>query len=277
MSNDLLEVQLLWSQTIAQVVTAVEMTELMALWEWEANGLNHGSGSLIKYQEPAMNNMFISSMFSLVNINLSCSFLCVPHYLVIMSWACPFLWQFECQSLEFSAVGLLCVILPVMLSFEHCIEKKVYFAWCTMHQFCPVCYLPHSFPPSTLSFSSLSFFFPHYAPTPLLPSHPLPLPRSPTPPPPCLSLLRTDLLSLHWWPWWFSWMVHSLPGASPRPFSAACSCSSTQQRQQPRSFLCEYNDSMAPATQHRDLLILSHRLQGFVFQCVLSLTKTLQV
>ena len=68
MSNDLLEVQLLWSQTIAQVVTAVEKTELMAFWEWEANGLKHGNGSLIKYQDPAMNNILKLETPSLINI-----------------------------------------------------------------------------------------------------------------------------------------------------------------------------------------------------------------
>ena len=68
MSNDLLEVQLLWSQTIAQGVTAVEMTELMAFWEWEANGLNHGNGSLIKYQDPAMSSVLKLETSSLINI-----------------------------------------------------------------------------------------------------------------------------------------------------------------------------------------------------------------
>lgn len=147
MSNDLLEVQLLWSQTIAPVVTAVEMTELMALWEWEANGLNHGSGSLIKYQDPAMNNILTSDMFSLINIVLSCgkrkwswavlSFLllqCIPHYLVTTTSLCPFLWQFECQRLECPAVGL-CVFQPLMFSCKHCIEKKMFvcLAWSTSH------------------------------------------------------------------------------------------------------------------------------------------------
>lgn len=93
------------------------------------------------------------------------------------------------------------------------------------------------------------------------PSHRPPLSRSPSSPS-LPFLLRTDLLSLHWWPWWFSWMVHSLPGASPRPFSAACSCSSTQRWQQPQFFLCGHNDSMAPAAQPRDFLILSYRSQG---------------
>lgn len=105
MSNDLLEVQLLWSQTIAQVVTAVEMTELMAIWEWEANGLKHGNGSLIKYQDCAWTNILKSQTFSLIDIVSSCFtkkikvifslanclFFCVPHYLVILSSPC-LLW-----------------------------------------------------------------------------------------------------------------------------------------------------------------------------------------
>lgn len=206
MTNDLLEVQLLWSQTIAQVVTAVEMTELMALWEWEGNGLNHGSGSLIKYQDPAMNNILSSKMFSLINIVLSRKlryivrsfllFLCIPHNLVITTSPCPFLWQFECQSLECPAVCLLCVIQPLMLSFEHCIEKKCLFRLKHFTPFtsfsialsvnCLSLYQQHFLIPPMLScvsdpllFSllpcptafyhppsppSLSLYFPHYAP-----------------------------------------------------------------------------------------------------------------
>lgn len=56
------------------------------------------------------------------------------------------------------------------------------------------------------------------------PSHRPPLSRSPSSPS-LPFLLRTDLLSLHWWPWWFSWMVHSLPvplqGLSLQPAHAA--------------------------------------------------------
>lgn len=275
MSNDLLEVQLLWSQTIAQVVTAVEMTELMALWEWEANGLNHGSGSLIKHQDPAMSNILTFNMFSLINIVRSSGkkrlryivlsfllFLCISHYLVITTFPCPFLWQFECQSLECPAVGLLCEIQPLMFSCKHCIGKMfVCFAWSTSPPIPHFCHSPQSVDCLSLSqqhflilrryivYLLLSHFC--FCLAPPLSNHP-PSPPSlsllsllcPPPPtyhlthclslpfsllsPPCFSLLRTDLLSLHWWPWWFSWMVHSLPGASPRPFSAACSWSSTR-------------------------------------------------
>lgn len=65
------------------------------------------------------------------------------------------------------------------------------------------------------------------------------------------SLLKTDLVSLHWWPWWFTWMVHSLPGASPMvplqpPHAAALSSNS--------SLSC----SFSPATMTAWHLLLSH-------------------
>lgn len=190
-----------------------------------------------------------------------------------------FLWQFECQSLECPAVGLLCVIQRLMFSCKHCGGKvNVLFAeqlsllkhippfppfftitislfavypsiskfslsshaifsiWLT-----PICSfpLPHCSLPSTRSFPSLLSPLSH----PFFPILPAPLP--------CLSLLRIDLLSLHWWPWWFSWMVHSLSSASPWPSFATCSYSSTQ-----RFFLCGHNDSTSPAAQPRDPSII---------------------
>lgn len=72
MSNDLLEVRLLWSQTIAQVVTAVGATASMVLQESEANGLNHWRGSLINKKDPAMSYIWKWEMSPLINTGPIC-------------------------------------------------------------------------------------------------------------------------------------------------------------------------------------------------------------
>ena len=171
-----------------------------------------------------------------------------------------FSWQFECQSLECSWPPL-CFSAADVFMYALRWESKCLFGvplsllkhLPPLPNFLPepsVCLLsiplsaPCPYPPILYSLSASFPISPSLWPTalyhppspaslstlPITPLSSIPPPPSLPLPSPCLSLLRTDRLSLHWWPWWFSWMVHSLPSASPRPFPAVCSCSSIQQR-----------------------------------------------
>lgn len=198
-------------------------------------------------------------------MNINCSFLCllpffsIPLCLVIVSSLCPFVssffsfWQFECLSVECPAVGLLCVIQPLMLSCKHSGGKthKVFICLATVSPwaspFFAVVLNPFTIRASISNFSlsscaifciCLSPIFTFFLSAPLLSAIPPLLPLSTFPIIPLSLFLLASLFSgpicSHYIDGsddsleWCTLSPVPLQGLSPQPSHAALLCSDSR-------------------------------------------------